>query len=330
MRIIFNLLSTGLGNNGGSMTIVKSANTLVDLGHEVIILDSVHNQHTWNKLKAEHLIYDNLTSVPEADCVLATGFRTVKSTANFPKSVGIKFHWIRGWETWVYSENIINEKILSANVIKLVNSVGLQDKLKKYNIDSYIVRPGYDFEDFRPLGLRGKKEIVLGGLYHTKHKTKRSDWCFKIFNDLKKKYNIKLMMFGINSGVKTEKNIEYFNQPDIKTKNELFNKTDIWLSPSILEGLHIVPAEAMLTECCVVGVDSELCGTKDYLYHKRTGLVSEDNYLHFKNCVEYLINEKEEREKLGKCGRKLILELGDRKENMKKFVSLVEKFKEVI
>ena len=39
MRITFNLINCGLGNNGGTQTIVRSANTLRELGHDVFIID---------------------------------------------------------------------------------------------------------------------------------------------------------------------------------------------------------------------------------------------------------------------------------------------------
>ena len=37
---VFNLLSTGLGNNGGSKTLIRSAETLQELGEEVYWADT--------------------------------------------------------------------------------------------------------------------------------------------------------------------------------------------------------------------------------------------------------------------------------------------------
>ena len=39
MRILFECRNCGLGNNGGTSTIIKSANALVNLGHEVTLID---------------------------------------------------------------------------------------------------------------------------------------------------------------------------------------------------------------------------------------------------------------------------------------------------
>ena len=49
MKILFNAISSGLGNNGGSNTCILSANTLTDLGHDVTILDSGKNKNDWWK-----------------------------------------------------------------------------------------------------------------------------------------------------------------------------------------------------------------------------------------------------------------------------------------
>ena len=172
MKILFDLRNTGLGNGGGSITLIKSANVLSNLGHDVIIIDGGRNQCTWTKLKVEHKIIKNINSVPNSDVVISTGFRSIIPTLNLPDRCGKKLVWIRGWETWVYDEKKIIKLFKNECIIKIVNSIGLQNKLKKYNIDSYLIRPGNDFDDFSLMNIRNNKNIVLGGLYHTKHKTK--------------------------------------------------------------------------------------------------------------------------------------------------------------
>ena len=112
MKIIFNAMNCGLGNQGGSLTIIRSVNTLVELGHEVFIIDTGKNQHTWTPLKAKHIIVKDLSVIPNADVVIATGFKTVPSTLSLPTRCGIKAHYLRGWELWQMSEDQIVNKIL--------------------------------------------------------------------------------------------------------------------------------------------------------------------------------------------------------------------------
>ena len=327
MQIYFNAVGAGLGPNGGSHTIVKSANALVDQGHDVSIVDSGRNQYNWTPLKADHIVPKNVASLPKADVVIATGFKTVASTLKIPAK--LKVHWIRGWELWQMSEEQIVKKILRVPTVKIVNSLGLHNKLHSYKVESHIIRPGNDFEDFFPIDRkRDEGKIRFGGLYHTRHKTKRTDWIFEVVKNIRETFKdkevIHLWMFGTGSGPPYPTVDRYFQLPDIQTKNMFYNKVTIWLAPSFLEGLHIVPQEVMLTECPVVTTEAPLSGTKDYIQDMKTGLVSMNDLDHFTTKIEPLIQFPDLRTFLGKRGRKKIIELGDRKTNMKKMTNLFE------
>jgi len=323
MRIVFNLIGCGLGNNGGSLTIVRSANALFDLGHEVFIVDSMRNQHSWTKLKVPHIIPRWNGIAPKADVVIATGYETVNSTLIYPGK--LRVHWIRGWETWKMSEKKIFKKILSAPTIKIVNSTGLQNKLKQFNVQSYIIRPGNDLNECFPMYVRKSKEIIIGGLYHRKHESKRDFWVIETVKSLKKKRkDIKLYMLGVYKNPHYTEINRYFQEPEESKKNVFYNKVSIWLSPSMNEGLHIVPQEAMLTECPVVTTNAELAGTEDYIKHMKTGLVSENNLHSFISQTELLVKDEDLRYQLGIDGRKKIIELGDREDNMRRMVKLFE------
>jgi glycosyltransferase involved in cell wall biosynthesis len=326
LRITFDVRNTGLGNNGGTLTLIKSANTLISLGNTVVFIDSGKNQHTWNKLNAEHIVVKNIEDIPTADVVISTGFKSVPLTVSLPERCGkLKVHYIRGWETWKYSEDQIVKQILTARTIKFVNSIGLYNKLANYNVKSFIVRPGNDFDDFSPLNQRDDKNIVLGGLFHSKHKTKRTDWILDTAQTLKKRFKtVKLYMFGVDKDPFFNVINRYVHQPTVKEKNLFYNQVHIWLSPSCLEGLHIVPQEAMLTECPVVCPDTPLNGTEDYLQNQLTGIVSKDNIFDFVRSVETLVKNPMLRIHLGKSGRNQILKLGNRELNMKILTSILE------
>lgn len=332
MKIIFDLRGTGLGNNGGSATLVKSGNTLQDLGAEVIFLDSGSNRHTWNKLNCQHKIMREGATTPSADFIIATGYKSVAHTLTAPKESGIKCHWIRGWETWQMPEEEIVKRILHVPTIKFVNSICLQNKLKQYAVESTIVRPGYDTIELFPFEkpTRGLyNDFILGGLIASrKHEEiKRTKWLFEVKNVLKEKYkNIKLWTFG-NRQMDRKTDWHYI-QPNPDQKNHFYNRVDVWLAPTMLEGLHMPPAEAMLTECPVVGTDAAMSGMQDYLIHEETGLVSENNLHSFISNVERLYNDKELRITLGKKARFYILDkIGCRKAAMEKFLNVLGNIK---
>ena len=332
MKIIFDLRNVGLGDNGGSLTLVQSGNTLLEMGNEVVFIDYAKNQHTWTSLKAEHIIVKNKKQIPDADIILATGYKSVLQTVNAPDRCGLKAHWLRGWETWQMSELEIVNKILAAPTIKFVNSFCLKEKLNQYGVVSIILRPGYDFDK---LFFRNQRTItppiILGGLYTKgKHEnTKRTSWIFKTYEYLKKKgYKVELWMFG--NIPKQEKNIDlYVYKPSIEKKNWFYNHIDIWLAPTMLEGLHMPPAEAMLTQCPVVSTNAPMSGTQDYMEHHKTGIVADNNLDSFIKSVEYLCTKAVLRKKMGIRAKQKIISLGNRKTNMQKFVRYVQKLKEI-
>lgn len=327
MKIIFNLINTGLGNNGGSYTIIASANTLVKLGHNVTIIDTGANKNTWLKLEAEHLIIKDLSKIPDADVIIGTGIKTFDSTSK--SKIKKKFLWIRGWETWNVDNNQFVNSIRNSKCNIIVNSSNLKNKLEKYSIKSKIVMPGYDFNILRPLDIRKNNDkINLGGIYNfgVKREKKRTEWIFKVYEDLKKEFPLILNMYG-SDGISNK--CDYFLQnPSLEQKNYLYNKCDIWLSPTCLEGLHIPPAEAGITECCVVGTNAELNGMSDYLKHCETGLISKNNYEDFKLMIYNAINGQKLRECCGKNLRLKIMEIGSREYNMFKLIEIMEKYNE--
>lgn len=337
MKIAFNLINCGLGNNGGSLTIIKSANTLVDLGHEVYIIDSMPNMCTWEELRAEHININlphtsfDICGLPVHDVVIATGFKTIKQLGLFSEKT-TKYHWIRGWELWNYSEKEL-AYLCNRCIPVIVSGIQLQEKLKWYCVGSTIIRPGYDLDDFKPIQLipnpaETKDYIKLGGIYNQgkKRKTKRVDWIYQTKHELEKRgHKVVLWMFGTDE-MKEEHRMftdYYLKNPDMEKKNWFYNNIDIWLAPTELEGLHMPPAEAMLTECPVVGTNAELSGMEDYLINYETGLVSDNTLKSFINCTEYLVKDSEWRQQLGKAARKKVKALGDRKENMQKMVEIM-------
>jgi len=264
----------------------------------------------------------------KADVIIATSFASVKTTIEAPDSCGMKAHWLRGWETWRHSEEWIKENVLNQPTLKIVNSICLQDKLKEFNVESKLIRPGYDFNELKPLNIRqNKKGITIGGLYSKgdKRKTKRVEWIFEAVKQIKKDLDVTLVMFGGEGAPSVKEPFNLFkSNPSDKIKNQFYNSIDIWLAPTENDSLHLPPAEAMQTECCVVGTDTPMNGMKDYLINMKTGLISTNTILEFETNIRFLIDNPDIRMKLGKNARKKILSLGTREENMNKLINYLE------
>jgi glycosyltransferase involved in cell wall biosynthesis len=330
MKISFDLRKTGLGNNGGSLTLIKCANTLVDLGNQVYFIDSGKNRNTWVPLKAEHIIAPTYDAIPDADVLIATGFGSVRVCCHTPDRCGKKFHYIRGWETWIMPEKHIEKFVVRAKTNKIVNGMCLQNKLKSYGEKSEIIRPGYDLNNYSFDNKRNRDNtIIIGGLYTDgKHvHTKRPQWIFEAKEYLKLKgIKVKLFMFGASKNPRG--NMDYYvNHPTIDEKNDFYNQIDIWLAPSIMEGLHNPPAEAMMTNCPVITTNAPMAGTQDYVIHEENGIIVNNNLDEFLFAIENLCHDKQKRIKLSNKCREKIESLGTREQNMKKMMSY---FKRII
>ena len=329
MKILFNCLDSGLGNNGGSRTIVRSANILKKLGIDVSILNTkLTPSYTWDKIEVPIISPLNLNNIPDSDVIIATAFTSVKTTIEAPDHCGLKAHWLRGWEVWRHNEKWIVENVLKQPTLKIVNSICLQNKLKEFNIKSKVIRPGYDFDELKPLDIRqNNKTITIGGLYNRgdKRKTKRVEWIFEVVNRLKRDMEVCLVMFGADGSPNVNDPFDVFSaNPISRIKNQLYNSVDIWLAPTENDSLHLPPAEAMQTECCVVGTDTPMNGMKDYLIGMETGLISKNNIDDFESTIRFAIDKSELRLELGKNAREKILSLGTREENMNKLIKYLE------
>ncbi len=326
MKIIFDLRNVGLGHNGGSLTLIKSGNALHDMGHKVYFIDSGKNQNTWEPLKPEHIIVRKPSQIPDADMIIATGYKSVKPTVQASERCGIKAHWIRAWETWQMPEEQIVKKILKAPTMKLVNSICLHNKLLQYDVASYIVRPGYDFEHLYPRSIRQFNPTpIIGGLYRegVHGQRKRTQWLFETVRTLRDQgVNVKFWLMGSE---KAPTYVDrYLRQPTMEQKNDFYNYVDIWMAPTMSEGLHLPPAEAGMTACPCVATNAPLSGTQDYVIHQRTGYVSKNNLKSFIDAVDMMIHNPNIRRKYGQNMLARLSEIGDRKKNMQKIIDIIE------
>lgn len=297
MRIVFNLLGTGLSNNGGSRTLIKCAENLQDLGCEVLICSSA-NKYTWHRIGVEIR-----NKIPKCDVVIATGFHSVSSTLSVKKAR--KFYYVRGFELWQAKESKLVKSYKSMQCI--VNSEWLQQYMTKKGIGSHLVYPGVD-ADFRSYG--NHRDPVIGGIFSKKHRTKRHE---------------DVIAIGKKLGCKTVLLNRDIKNPNVSELRDFYNQIKVWVSPSELEGLHNCPMESSLCGCGIVSTDHPRGGTSDYAKHEETALVYPSRDI--SKAVEYtdrllygdecnIFNEK-------MC--KILMEkICDRKTNMKKLLEILE------
>lgn len=274
----------GLANNGGSKTIIRSAEALRLLGCDVEIA-AVNDRHTW--IKHPKI----LKKIPgDADILIANSVSDIDIVLKAKK----KFWWCRGLELWQASEKRIIEKSKKINVI--VNSSWL---LKKFP-DAKLCYSGLDLYTWRETRQRNySQKLTIGCLWSRSHKTKRYD----IFKKIKKH-------FGERFNYETLK--DKFNDDELV---RFYNECDIWLAPTELEGWHNCPAEANLCGCLVI------CNRLD---SNGMDYATEETAMRFTGFDELLACiENPDFSKVEKMKKVLHNKIGNRENNMKKFIDII-------
>ena len=250
MKILFNLHSVGLGNNGGSQNIIRCADILTDIGHDVVLYSNGRNRCTWKKIEKAEYVCSKY--IPDSDVIIATGYHSVPSTLLAKCSK--KFYYVRGFELWQASEKdlLASYKTMPC----LVNSEWLQWYMITRGISAELVYLGLDFSLFYKENI--KRKITLGGLYHTKHKTKNHDEILKIAE--KVGCDVSLLNRDIVS-------------PDPIELRFWYNTIKIWVAASTLEGLHNPPMEAALCGCSLLCSNAPRGGTSDYGTNNETATI---------------------------------------------------------
>jgi len=336
MRIAFDVYGSGLGNNGGSRTIVKSANALTDLGHEVFVFSHCDNFFTWTPLKGEHISLPDEAqafSFPKVDAVIATASPTSFHAYELSKrQKALSAYWIRGIEFWSKPlEYLAKTYRIPWNVL-MVNS-GWQ---KKY-VDEFkpptgvqIQYPGLEIDLFVPGCRRPFVEVpVIGGIYSIPRKRhKNFDEWVMILGNLSVMSDRK-----IKSALLTHEYLddlarycadEQCVSPNEKEKRDFYRGIDIWLATTNLDGLHLPPMEAALCGAALVGNGVWTSGMSDHAVHGETALL----YSGVQNaveCVRYLMGNPEYTANLAENHRRLLVEkMGTRESQMGRMVKRFE------
>lgn len=290
MKIVFNALRSGLGNNGGTKTLLRSAEVLKHLGHDVCVVARV-NRYTWH-----NPFVKILPKVVEGDAIIAA------SDLDICHEQKNTHYWIRSWGLWNSSEKKLLEKCRSVKMI--ANSTWLQRHLQKNNIPCDLCYAGYEKQMF-DLDVRRDynkaRTIPIVGFLHSERETKRSLLAKKIITEANA---IPLPLFHDGS-----MNSLLYN---------IYMGTSCWLSTSTLEGFHNPPFEAALFDSHVVVLQSPMCGTQDYAIEETATICHSagDCISAFKN-INYKKNA---------AMRDLIkTKIKSREENMTTFVNLIRK-----
>lgn len=275
MKIVF-VVNT-LGVTGGIKAILKHANGLSSLGHDVVLVHLLKlddgilktilsfgkkikyffkKSVSWIELNKNIKIIRTISwkNIPESDAIVATANETADIVNRLPDNFGKKFYFVQDYETWTREKELV-DKTYRYPMKKITVSSSLEKLIKnKFGQKVYgVVLNGIDFNVYGETSrIRSSANIVL--MQYNPIIKKGFDVGFNAYKKLKIIYpDLKLIVFGsYKIPLKYKKYCDYIYMPKQKEIFDLYLKSDVFIFSSLSEGFGLPPLEAMASGCIVI------------------------------------------------------------------------------
>jgi glycosyltransferase involved in cell wall biosynthesis len=222
----------------------------------------------------EKLVFSlNYRNITKADVYIATAVRTAMSLKSNDKKMLKILYMIQGFENWGVTDEKVYETY-NYGFKNIVISNWLAERVRSCGAECTLIPNGFDFNYFslrKPIEGRDRYRVSM--LYHS-GKRKGCDDGIKALLIVKKKYpQLTAAFFGVPERPDNLPEwIEYYQQPDKETHNNIYNHSAIYLAPSLQEGWGLTVGEAMICGAAVVCTDT--LGFKEMVTDGVTGLIS--------------------------------------------------------
>jgi glycosyltransferase involved in cell wall biosynthesis len=212
--------------------------------------------------------------VPDGDAIFATSWKTVASVIDYSSSKGQKLYLIQGYEACMAPQNLVDET-WRAPLKKVVVSRWLFELGKKLGASDVAYIPNaIDHERYKILVPPRERRRQVAMLFsHEAFKGARDG--IEAIEIAKQRHpDLTAVFFGTGRHAKwIPKWIEYYRDPAQEfIVNQIYNRSQSFLSASWAEGFALPPAEAACCGCAVVATDSG--GIGDFIEDGQTGLLS--------------------------------------------------------
>jgi glycosyltransferase involved in cell wall biosynthesis len=160
----------------------------------------------------------------------------------------------------------------------LENEVLSNHKIK-YPLERVGWRPYFYNHDLWPVREKFNGKLTITTLQHF-NEQKRFNKALDAFDVIYKKYKDKVnfVTFGYNKK-NSRSYVQHIENPNDTELNGIYNDTDIFIVPSIKEGVGYTGMEAGICKCAVVMADDN-GGGEDYIINGVTGILKPVNKLH--------------------------------------------------
>jgi GT2 family glycosyltransferase len=312
LRVAYVTEGTGIG--GGHRDIFEHLNRLQERGHEVSLY-TLGEQPDWFELRVPVHSFEYYDELVEAlaplDAIkMATWWNTAAPVWQASVLRGIAAYFVQDIETSYYPDD---ERTRHAVIDSyrpefryMTISSWNRERLRELGLDAELIPPGIDLENFRPLPLERREDMVLaiGRTNPLKNLPLTLDAWRTLAargagNDAGAR-RPELCLFGIEPELASEPDMRHVQAPSDEQVNELFNEATVFIQTSTHEGFALPPLEAMATGCAVVCTDAH--GNRDFCVDGENCLMPEPSVEAVGSALARLLGDPGLRERLGRAG----------------------------
>lgn len=351
-----NIIGTGLFHSGGMRIIFEYGNRLSKRGHDVyyyfpfkpykftddvlikkskryywIIKDNLFNRKSviqaYNcifKIKGVPLINDYF--IRDADVIIATQWPTAYDVNDLSNIKGNKIYFLQDYEVWNSDKKRVDNALylnLKKITISKYNQKFFSDHFK---INTEVILNGLDFNVFNEFPAKSHRRIkkVITFIDHPLA-DKGTETVINVVRKLKKDYNnLEFISYGHKKYHNIPEYVKFYINPDDNVVvRSIFEKTNIFLYPSLKEGFALPPAEAMACNCAVV--TTPVGAVPEYSINNETAIfVKPGDVDDMYNAVVKLLNNSAEIERLSLNAGKHIRKILDWDTSVRKFEKFIK------
>ena len=195
--------------------------------------------------------------VRDAEIAIANHWPTAAPVFKLPQTKGEKYFYIRDVEQWApyFSEEVEAfrlpmKRLVTTDFIRsyLEEKLGLQV--------TATIRNGFNPDGFVAPAIKIPRTDCTVSMIYSTHPMKGVEDGINCLRLIKSRYpSIRVILFGFNAPPALDFEFEYILRPVKERLREVYQRTDVFLCPSIQEGWHNPPSEAMAARCAVVATD---------------------------------------------------------------------------
>ena len=291
MKITF--LAGHLKINGGNRIILKYADLLARMGHEVTLAaltngwirrafkNIIHLKPSWTPGLAAKVIWIadyKENNIPDGDIIVATAWPMAGPVALYSAKKGKKFYLSLHYESLYHGPSDLVDPTYRLPLIKIVPSRWLQKIIKdKFQSDSHVIVIPVDLDLFKFLSeYRKPTPLRILMLNHT-YPWKGTKIGLDVFRKIKTDFpDVQLVMFGVRNK-KFNDSIcdEYHFNPKQDDLAKIYSSCHIYVCTSEYEALGMPAMEAMACKCAAVTFDTG--GSSEYALDGETAFVAKHN-----------------------------------------------------